>query len=275
MQMAKFERFDVDLDGGKSNSSRWVIWLRRFDLYIEANAITGDRKKIATLLTEAGSGVEEIYEAMRDGTKAKADEKYAEISKLISDHFAPQKNLNMSRLKFRETSHHIGESIDEYFVRLKTAARECEFADTDNEILLQLIQGCNDKRVKLKASQETISLANLLKFIQSLEYSTEISSAPGYRKEQGACKMESVYKIDGNESKYVDKKKDLHQRSVLNVAMIIRMLMSVVQKERFAESVGSVITLQNVVKTEIKSQNQSVHHALNVVSKLSERIIWS
>ena len=60
--MTKFEKFDVDLDGGKSNASRWNIWLRRFDLFVKANGIIGDRKMIATLLNEAGSGIEEIYE---------------------------------------------------------------------------------------------------------------------------------------------------------------------------------------------------------------------
>jgi hypothetical protein len=46
--MSKFERFDVDLEG-KTNSSRWKLWLRRFDLYVEANGITGDMNIIAIL----------------------------------------------------------------------------------------------------------------------------------------------------------------------------------------------------------------------------------
>ena len=85
--MSKFERFEVDLEG-KTNASRWKVWLRR--LYVEANGITGDRKLIATLLTEAGSGIEEIYEAIRDSTVTKAYKKYVDISKLITDHFEPQ-----------------------------------------------------------------------------------------------------------------------------------------------------------------------------------------
>jgi hypothetical protein len=93
--MSKFVRFDVDLEG-KTNSSRWKVWLRRFDLYVEANGITGDRKIIATLLNEAGSGIEEIYEAIRKTDVSKKDEKYEDISKLITDHFEPQKNTNLS-----------------------------------------------------------------------------------------------------------------------------------------------------------------------------------
>jgi hypothetical protein len=61
--MSKFVRFDVDLEG-KTNSSRWKVWLRRFDLYVEANGIT-------TLLNEAGSGIEEINKAIRKTDVAK------------------------------------------------------------------------------------------------------------------------------------------------------------------------------------------------------------
>ena len=68
--MSKFERFDVDLEG-KTNSSRWKVWLRRFDLYVEANGITGDMNIIAILWNEAGSGIEEIYEAIRKTDVAK------------------------------------------------------------------------------------------------------------------------------------------------------------------------------------------------------------
>ena len=194
--MSKFEKFEVDVEGGKINSTRWQIWLRRFDLFIEANGVTGDRKMIATLLNEAGSGVEEIYEAIRDTTVAKADEKYADIAKLITNHFAPQKNLNMSKLKFRETCQYQGENVDSYYVRLKTAAVQCEFGTSNNdEILLQLIQGSIDKRVKLKASQETVTLDNLLKYIRSLEFSSEVSVS-SYKKEQGSCKVESICKLE-------------------------------------------------------------------------------
>ena len=199
--MTKFEKFDVDLDGGKSNASRWNIWLRRFDLFVEANEIIGDRKMIATLLNEAGSGIEEIYEAKRDVAVLKANEKYTDISKLLTDHFAPQKNVTMNRIKFRELHQYSGEGIKSYYVRLKTASVDCEFTKIEEEIALQLIQGSNDRRVKLKAAQEDIKLEALLKFIESLEFSSEVNNNNlSYKKEQGACKVESVYKVQNSKS---------------------------------------------------------------------------
>jgi hypothetical protein len=80
----------------------------------------------------------------------------------------------MSKIKFRDTVQHLNENIDAYYVRLKTAAAACEFTSPDDEILLQLIQGCIDKRAKIKATQDTITLADMLKFLRSIETTCEL-----------------------------------------------------------------------------------------------------
>ena len=64
-------------------------------------------------------------------------------------------------------------------MRLKTAA-VCEFTAPDDEIFWQLIQECNDKRAKIKATQETITLGDMLKFMRSIEATNE-ASAPNYK----------------------------------------------------------------------------------------------
>ena len=101
----------------------------------------------------------------------------------------------MSKIKFRDTVQHLNENIDAYYVRLKTAAAACEFTSPDDEILLQLIQGCIDKRAKIKATQDTITLADMLKFLRSIETTCEASKT-SYKKEEGACKIEYAYKLD-------------------------------------------------------------------------------
>ena len=68
--------FDVDLDGGRSNATRWKTWIRRFNNYLVANGIAGDQKQIATLLHVAGEKIEEIYEAKRKTNVEKKDEKF-------------------------------------------------------------------------------------------------------------------------------------------------------------------------------------------------------
>lgn len=90
-----------------------------------------------------------------------------------------------------------GESIDAYYVRLKMLAKDCEFGEKlDNEIKLQIISTCSDKRIKYKAAQETIELKDLLKFAQALEYGSEaIGNNTLTKKEVGSTKVESAYQI--------------------------------------------------------------------------------
>ena len=112
----------------------------------------------------------------------------------------------MSRIKFRDTIQYLNENIDAYYIRLKTAAAACEFTASDDEILLQLIQGCNDKRAKIKATQETITLGDMLKFLRSIEATNE-ASATNYKKEQGGCKLETTYKLENKKQFHSDKAK--------------------------------------------------------------------
>lgn len=55
----------------------------------------------------------------------------------------------------------------------------------DDELRLQLLQGCFDKRVKLKLTHENLSLQDLLKYARSLEFCSEPAVGEGYRKEVG------------------------------------------------------------------------------------------
>ncbi|RNA00863.1 Retrovirus-related Pol poly from transposon [Brachionus plicatilis] len=169
--------FDVEIDDGRSIATRWTSWIRRFDVFLEASSFTDDRPCIATLLHVGGEKIEEIYEAKRNASTLKKDEKYAVIKKMFSDYFLPQKNIDM------QTYQRQGEGIDAYSVRLKTLATSCEFGtSTDREIKLQLIQGCLDKRIKLKAAQDNSS-----------EFSSEA--------EQGSSEVEAAYQLkDGDES---------------------------------------------------------------------------
>jgi hypothetical protein len=73
-----------------------------------------------------------------------------------------------------------------------------------DEILLQLIKGCIYKRAKIKAIQDTITLAYMLKFLRSIETTCEASKT-SYKKEEGACKIEYAYKLDYKKHYYTNK----------------------------------------------------------------------
>ncbi|RNA04235.1 Retrovirus-related Pol poly from transposon [Brachionus plicatilis] len=201
--------FDVEIDGGRSNGTRWSVWIRRFDLFLEASGLADNRLCIATLLHVGGEKIEEIYEAKRNIAVVKKDEKYDDVKTMLSNYFSPQKNVDMATIQFRQTFQRQGEGIDSFSVRLKTLAAACKLGTSaDNEIKLQLIQGCLDKRIKLKAEQDNVNLADLLKFSQSLEFSSEAVNTNMYKKDQGSsdvCNAEeqnddgfSIFTIKGD-----------------------------------------------------------------------------
>ena len=58
------------------------------------------------------------------------------------------------------------------------------------------LEGCLDKRVKIKANQEdTISFAEIIKFALALELSAQALSGPSFKQEPGAAKIESAYRL--------------------------------------------------------------------------------
>ena len=69
--LASPSKFIVESDSRKSNSLRWTDWIRRFEVYIEATGIVGERVKIATLLHVAGEEIESIYESIRVNCRKK------------------------------------------------------------------------------------------------------------------------------------------------------------------------------------------------------------
>ena len=198
------ETFNVDVDGGRSNGLRWTKWLRNFNNFIGPHIEKlNEVQQIQALLNVAGDDVTDIYEAKRDETKLKKDEKYKDIVKLLDEYFSPQVNTDSETLIFRRASQRQGESINSFYIRLKTLSAGCNFGDKDqiaNQIKLQIIQTCLDKRIKVKAAQESMNLDAVLKFAQALESGSEALNMNMYKKEIGSTKVESAYQVRSNHS---------------------------------------------------------------------------
>ena len=71
--------------------------------------------------------------------------------------------------KFRQLKQITEETIDQYCTRLRQQAIICEFTNSENEFKIQLVEGCLSSRVRRKAIQDDLSLANILAYARSLE----------------------------------------------------------------------------------------------------------
>ncbi len=77
----------------------------------------------------------------------------------------------MAIFDFRQVQQESGESIDEFYRRLKEKARLCKFHDEDGEIKTQIIHKTSDARLRRKALREQLDLKSILGYGKTLEKS--------------------------------------------------------------------------------------------------------
>ena len=134
-----------------------------------------DVRQITVLVHVGGESLETIYNAKRDAAVEKKDEKYVSIVKTLNEYFEPRKHSEAETLEFRSLAQNQGEGTDAFLVRLKTQAMLCDFkTDIEYQMNLQIMSGCADKRVKLKAIDEVMSFEAVVKYAQSCEFSGKV-----------------------------------------------------------------------------------------------------
>ncbi|XP_045162004.2 uncharacterized protein LOC123526819 [Mercenaria mercenaria] len=168
MSLPLFPSFDYDAD--KSNAGpRWEKWVGRLENLLVGMAITNDGRKRALLLHYAGERVYDIY----DAEKGTSEETFEATKTVLTNYFAPKKNVQMEIYEFRSYEQTNSQTLDEYVTELRTLAKNFEFIDCDAEILQQLIQHCKSNRLRRALREPDKTLAEILALGRSLELSEE------------------------------------------------------------------------------------------------------
>ena len=89
----------------------------------------------------------------------------------LTEYFSPKKNIIYETHVFRQAQQREDETLDQFHMRLRELARNCEFGDIDKEIKIQLVEKCTSTRVRRKTLREEISLEDLLKYGRTMETS--------------------------------------------------------------------------------------------------------
>ena len=175
----------VELDGSR-NDKLWSVWLKRFSNFIEASGISDENKKKALLFNQAGEAFEEVANAV-----ALDADTYDDVIKKVTEHFAVTGNKDATVLGFRELKQRSGEGVEAFVVRLKVAAKSCDFGTSfESEVKLQLAAGAADTRVRQKAGEaDGDTLEKLYKYARRLEGGEKEASA-GF-----SAKSEPVYQV--------------------------------------------------------------------------------
>jgi hypothetical protein len=152
-------------------TSRWDDWFDSFEVFVEANykEELQPKKKRVIFLHVAGIEIHQRLKCLQEDPSF-ADA-YKRATSTISDFFRPRKNHRMERFKFVRMDQTSSESIDSFLARLRHQASCCQFTDTDDRLLDQIIVHCHSDqlRKKLLMEGEALTLNKALEIARTCE----------------------------------------------------------------------------------------------------------
>ncbi len=122
--------------------------------------ITDDARKKAMLLHYSGGDVFDIIETLdtvpRQITPATAnaaavvETAYEASVRALREYFNPRQNVDFEILVFRQAAQYQDEPFDTFHTRLQQLAANCGFANQDQEVKAQIVQGCYSSELRRK-----------------------------------------------------------------------------------------------------------------------------
>ena len=104
----------------------WNAYTERFEQFILANGVEGEKKVVATFLTTVGSKTNNLLRDLLAPAKPSAM-KYAELVETLQSHYEPKPLIIAKRFHFHKRDQLEGESVAEYSAALKKCSERCEF----------------------------------------------------------------------------------------------------------------------------------------------------
>ena len=199
-----YEQFAVHSDPS-TVGQRWPSYISRMKNMFTGYNITNDAQKRSLLLYYAGPDVSDIFDTLpSQGTT------FDEAVTCLTTYFAPKKNTEFERFKFREEKQLPGETVDSYHMRLQQLAKSCEFHNKDDEIKSQIIRGCLSTRLRRRALRQETTLKELLDHARAAELA-EVQASSIEKSGTSTSTSESVNKVIHN--KNVRKPKQSNDKS--------------------------------------------------------------
>ncbi|XP_063546826.1 uncharacterized protein LOC134754431 [Cydia strobilella] len=163
-------------------------------LHREPGWING-KQKVARLLHQAGTEVQEIYENIKDEQVVGTTD-YEKCIKRLDSYFEPDVNINYERQKFRN----IKKAMEQFIVKLRKQAISCDFKEKEDAIKDQVIERCTDITLKLKYFKKGKDLTlNKIMEISRLYEMEKVVSNQNLKKEEKDKEQESVNRISNVE----------------------------------------------------------------------------
>ena len=163
--LPEFPRFNV-YGEETSSGTKWNKYMCKLENLFTGLSIESKKRKKALLLHYAGDDVFDIYETLN---LANNDSNYEETKQGLENYFSPRKNTEFEKYEFRNLYQQENETIDSFATRLRQKAENCQFVEKEGEIRSQIIQGCLNKKLRIKCLESEKSLADILVLARTMD----------------------------------------------------------------------------------------------------------
>jgi hypothetical protein len=196
---------NIQFDPYDASQESFDLYIMRLEQYMLCHNIQADLKK-ATLITVMGATLfRQLVNICRP--QLPTEFSYDELVSKLKSHVDPEPNFVAERIRLRQTMQHEGESVSNFIVRLKEAARHCKYVNCDHQKSLdenmrdQFIYGIRSHEIR----QRLISKKAEFSSACTMALDMELISKETHSMESGA--NESVHKFSyGNKRPNAEQK---------------------------------------------------------------------
>lgn len=163
---------------GSDPRNDWLKWKRAFERFLKANSVEEDVEKCDLLLVLGGIELQSYYDKVfkwevqtptADGSGNLVQVKYDSAILSLDKYFAPQCQKCFERHLLRAMQQEEQEPFEEFVFRLQDQANRCAFADVDDMIVDQIIEGCKSTDLRKRLLIEDLALNDSITLGKTLE----------------------------------------------------------------------------------------------------------
>ena len=147
-----------------STGKLWEDWLESIEREFRVFRIAGPTDKKDALIIYGGSEIARLEKSLPDPEDHRRQlDSYEKLRVKLNAYSMPKKNKHYARYIFLKTRPEAGEATVTYATRLREKAIECEFGDTQDEIILEhLIQTIENQHLIQKCISKSWTLQQFL-----------------------------------------------------------------------------------------------------------------
>jgi hypothetical protein len=159
----------------------WILYKEMLDEYFKLCKTTDDKKKVSTLINSIGM---RNYKMLRDmcHPNLPAEKNYEELCALLKEYYTPKTSSFRERKSFYNLQKSTTESINDWLVRIRSAAVNCEFGASLPTVLCdRFITGLPDGKILDRICEEDvdITLKRAVDLAVKYEIKLKMDSHPG------------------------------------------------------------------------------------------------